>query len=194
MAFLSRFYDIFCLVMLMINYIAFLRGINVTGHKIIKMAELAAMFENMKFKNVKTYIASGNALFSSDEKDPSKLEAKLEKEILKVFGFDVIVFVRTKNELENLVNLEPFKNIKIEKPKFYALFTKEKFDKIKTPFVSEKYAVEVIAIHKNNLFCVARPDIAGSGGGANLFIEKEHKIPATTRNWNTIVKILNLYQ
>lgn len=176
----------------MISYIAFLRGINVSGHKIIKMADLAKMFTGMKFKNVKTYIASGNVLFDSNEKDVSKLEAKIEKEILKTFGFDVVVFVRTRDELEKIIKLNPFAKIKIEKPKFYVLFTKEKFTKLKLPFVSEKYAVEVIAALDNNFFCVARPDIVGSGGGANLFIEKEHKIPATTRNWNTILKILQL--
>lgn len=174
------------------KYIAFLRGINVSGHKIIKMAELAKMFENMKFKNVKTYIASGNVLFESNEKDTAKLEAKLEKEIKVTFGFDVVVFIRTRDELEKVVKLDPFGKIKIEKPKFYVLFTKEKFAKIKVPFTSEKYAVEIISMYENNFFCVARPDVVGSGGGANLFIEKEHKIPATTRNWNTILKIMSL--
>ena len=176
----------------MITYIAFLRGINVSGHKIIKMADLAKMFTDIKFKNVKTYIASGNVLFDSNEKDISKLEAKIEKEILKTFGFDVVVFIRTREELEEIVKLNPFAKIKIEKPKFYVLFMKDKFTKLKLPFVSEKYAVEVIAVLDNNFFCVARPDVVGSGGGANLFIEKEHKIPATTRNWNTILKILQL--
>jgi len=174
------------------TYVAFLRGINVSGHKIIKMTELAGMFEELKFKNVKTYIASGNVLFDTSEKDVSKLEAKIEKQILKTFGFDVIVFIRTKEELEKLISIDPFSKIKMEKPKFYVLFTREKFNKLKMPFTSEKYAVEVIGAHENNFFCVARPDIVGSGGGANLFIEKEHKIPATTRNWNTIVKIMNL--
>lgn len=176
----------------MISYIAFLRGINVSGHKIIKMADLAKMFTNIKFKNVKTYIASGNVLFESNEKAVSKLEAKIEKEILKTFGFEVIVFIRTRDDLEKIVKLNPFAKIKIEKPKFYVLFMKEKFTKLKLPFFSEKYAVEIIAALDKNFFCVARPDVVGSGGGANLFIEKEHKIPATTRNWNTILKIMNL--
>jgi uncharacterized protein (DUF1697 family) len=176
----------------MTTYIAFLRGINVSGHKIIKMTALAEMFTNMKFKNVKTYIASGNVLFESNEKDPSKLESKLEKEIKKTFGFDVTVFVRTREELEKIVKLNPFAKIKTDKPKFYVLFMREKFDKLKLPFFSEKYAVEIIGALDNNFFCAARPDVVGSGGGANLFIEKEHKIPATTRNWNTIIKILKL--
>ena len=179
------------------NYIAFLRGINVSGHKIIKMADLSKMFTGMKFKNVKTYIASGNVLFESNEKDTSKLETKTEKEILKTFGFEVIVFIRTKEELEKIVKTfsvpkEDLGNEVGAKPKFYVLFMREKFTKLKLPFVSEKYAVEVIAALDNNFFCIARPDVVGSGGGANLFIEKEHKIPATTRNWNTIIKIMNL--
>jgi uncharacterized protein (DUF1697 family) len=181
----------------MITYIAFLRGINVSGHKIIKMADLAKMFTDMKFKNVKTYIASGNVLFESNEKDISKLEAKIEKEILNTFGFEVVIFIRTRDELEKIV--KTFSVPKLEHrnesdlpPKFYVLFMKEKFTKLKLPFLSEKYAVEVIAALDNNFFCVARPDIVGSGGGANLFIEKEHKILATTRNWNTILKIMSL--
>ncbi len=60
----------------MISYIAFLRGINVSGHKIIKMADLAKMFTDMKFTNVKTFIASGNILFECKEKDTTKIEAK----------------------------------------------------------------------------------------------------------------------
>lgn len=151
----------------------------------------------MKFKNVKTFIASGNVLFESNEKDASKLEAKIEKEIQKTFGFDVVVFIRTRDELEKIVKTfsvpkEDLGNEVGVKPKFYVLFMKEKFAKLKLPFVSEKYAVEVIAVLDNNFFCAARPDIVGSGGGANLFVEKEHKIPATTRNWNTIEKILSL--
>lgn len=172
-------------------YIAFLRGINVSGHKIIKMNELAKMFEMMKFKNVKTYIASGNVLFDSNEKDIAKLEAKLEKQIETTFGFDVMVFVRTKDELEKIAALNPFKKIKIEKPKFSILFTKEE-GKFKIPVTSEKYAVEIIGGQGNNYFCSARPEVVGSSGGANLFVEKEYKIPGTARNWNTIIKLLTL--
>lgn len=156
------------------------------------MTELAKMFTGLKFKNVKTYIASGNVLFDSNEKDATKLEAKIEKEIKKIFGFEVVVFIRTREELEKIVKLNPFAKIIIEKPKFYVLFMKEKFSKLKLPLLSEKYAVEVIASLDNNFFCVACPEVICSGGGANLFIEKEHKIPATTRNWNTVLKILAL--
>lgn len=177
------------------NYVAFLRGINVSGHKIIKMIELAKMFEEMKFKNVKTYIASGNVLFESNEKDIVKLEIKIEKQILKTFGFDVMVFVRTKDELEEIVKKNHFDKIKIEKPKFSVLFVKEKeIGKIKVPTVSEKFAIEIIGAEGSNYFCSAKPDVVGSGGGANLFIEKEYKISGTARNWNTVEKIVKLIQ
>jgi uncharacterized protein (DUF1697 family) len=175
------------------KFVALLRGINVSGHKIIKMTELAKMFEEMKFKNVKTYIASGNVLFESNEKDIEKLEAKIEKQILKTFGFDVMVFIRSKDELDKIVKKNPFAKINIEKPKFSILFIKEKdAGKIKVPVVSEKFAVEIIGAQGSNYFCSAKPDVVGSGGGANLFVEKEYKIPGTARNWNTILKIMNL--
>jgi len=180
------------------KFVAFLRGINVSGHKIIKMAELAKMFEEMKFKNVKTYIASGNVLFESNEKDAEKLEAKIEKQILKTFGFDVMVFIRAKEELEKIVKKfsVPKQELRNEgglPPKFSILFVKEKdAGKIKVPVVSEKFAVEIIGAQGGNYFCSAKPDVVGSSGGANLFVEKEYKIPGTARNWNTVEKIMGL--
>ncbi|MBS1513628.1 MAG: DUF1697 domain-containing protein [Bacteroidetes bacterium] len=175
------------------NYIAFLRGINVSGQKIIKMAELAKMFSDMKFKNVKTFIQSGNVLFESNEKDTVKLETKIEKQIDKVFGFDVMVFVRAKEELEKIVQKNPFAKIKIENPKFSILFVKDKdAGKIKVPVSSDKFAVEIIGAQGSNYFCSANPDVVGSSGGANLFIEKEYKIKGTARNWKTVMKILSL--
>jgi len=60
-------------------YIALLRGINVAGQKIIKMADLAKCFESMKFKNVKTYIQSGNVIFETIISDTNKLSKKIEK-------------------------------------------------------------------------------------------------------------------
>lgn len=187
------------------KYIAFLRGINVSGQKIIKMAELAKMFADMKFKNVKTYIQSGNVLFESNEKDTAKIEIKIEKQIEKTFGFDVMVFVRTKDELEKIVKafsvpkLPPVagqvshRNESMLPPKFSILFVKDKdAGKIKVPVSSEKFAVDIIGKQGSNYFCSANPDVVGSGGGANLFVEKEYKIKGTARNLNTVQKILNL--
>ena len=81
-------------------YVALLRGINVGGKHTVAMALLKKTFENLGFNGVKTYINSGNVIFSSSQKPlAEKVEAAIEKD----FGFRVPVVVRTFQELETLV-------------------------------------------------------------------------------------------
>ncbi|WP_276322385.1 DUF1697 domain-containing protein [Cohnella luojiensis] len=67
--------------MKMTTYIALLRGINVSGQKLIKMEHLKGLFESLKFGNIRTYIQSGNVLFESAEDDPELLTKKIEQAI-----------------------------------------------------------------------------------------------------------------
>ena len=69
------------------QYLVLLRGINVGGKNIIKMADLKASFEEMGFSSVVTYIQSGNVLFQSEEKDKALLTTKVEKGLSKRFQF-----------------------------------------------------------------------------------------------------------
>ncbi len=78
------------------RYIAFLRGINISGKNKIPMAELKKSFENQNFSQVKTYLNSGNVIFSSDEDHLDKLTGQIESTIKKQFGFDIPVFVISK--------------------------------------------------------------------------------------------------
>lgn len=88
-------------------YIALLRGINVGGHKIIKMADLKQAFESIGLKQVKTYIQSGNIVFKSEE-DITFLKERIQSEIKNVFGFDVPVMLRTHEEFINITKRCPY--------------------------------------------------------------------------------------
>lgn len=101
-------------------YIALLRGINVGGHKIIKMADLKQAFESIGLKQVKTYIQSGNIVFKSEE-DITFLKERIQSEIKNVFGFDVPVMLRTHEEFINITKDAPMKSIHCEKAKVYML-------------------------------------------------------------------------
>src|SRR5207245_3566222 len=68
-------------------YVALLRGINVGGHKRVPMDQLRKLCEGLGFGQVKTYIQSGNVVFKARKTDPAALSKRLEKEILKHFGF-----------------------------------------------------------------------------------------------------------
>ncbi len=83
------------------KYVALLRGINVGGNKKVSMKVLKDLFEKMGYKNVVTYINSGNVIFESDQHDFAKIEKILEQE----FGFNIQVIVR---DGENVVRLCDF--------------------------------------------------------------------------------------
>jgi uncharacterized protein (DUF1697 family) len=181
----------------MITYIAFLRGINVGGKNIIKMDELKSIFESFGFKNVETYIQSGNVIFETSTTNKKTLTQKIEKGLNKELGYEVATFLRTKEEMRALVKHDPFKNIKAsDKAKTYVTFLHQTSEVLKTsevlrkkvPFFSRKKDVEVIGVREGNVFCLSHL-VDGSFGFPNLFLEKELKTPATTRNWTTVSKM-----
>lgn len=90
-------------------YIALLRGINVGGHKLIRMQELKSLLTNMGLDKVKTYIQSGNVIFES-ERNAEQLEEQMEQEIRRAFGFSVIIILRTASELEQIISGSGAKN------------------------------------------------------------------------------------
>ena len=88
----------------MVNYIALLRGINISGKNKIAMAELKNEVEQLGYKNVRTYLNSGNVIFESDTYDKKLIKETIEKMIQEKFKFTIPVFVLTKNELEDILN------------------------------------------------------------------------------------------
>jgi uncharacterized protein (DUF1697 family) len=179
----------------MIKYVAFLRGINVGGHKLIKMTELAAIFSSLKLSNVKTYIVSGNVLFDSNEKDRAKLTRKIEQGLHKSLGFEVDVILRTVAELQAMMDQDPFKTSKAgaDVKKYVTFLAENHTSKMKLPFRSPKKDWEIVYLNPREVFVVAYP-VKGRYGESMALIEKEFgkASTTTTRNWNTVSKIVAL--
>ena len=89
------------------RYVALLRGINISGKNKIPMAELKKEFERLGFIEAKTYMNSGNVVFSSDEDDIEKITKQIETMIKQQFGFDIPVFVISKEKLEDILRNAP---------------------------------------------------------------------------------------
>ncbi len=178
----------------MARYIALLRGINVSGQKIIKMEDLRKIFESFGLNNVKTYIQSGNVLFDSSAKNQETLTKKIEKGLAEALGYNVPVILRTQEEFVQIVELDPHTKYAGEKDsKFYVVFGAKELEKLpRLPFFSQKKDVEIKEIHKKEFFCLSHPLPNGTWGFPNAFVEKEFKIAATTRNWNTVNKLCGL--
>ena len=88
---------------IMKRYIAFLRGVNISGKNKVQMAELKKGFEEIGFAEVKTYLNSGNVIFSSEEDDIGRFTNRIETMIKRQFGLDIPVFVISKEALEDIL-------------------------------------------------------------------------------------------
>jgi uncharacterized protein (DUF1697 family) len=176
----------------MIGYFAFLRGINVSGQKLIKMTELAKIYTGAGFSNVKTFIQSGNVVFDSLETDIEIVEMKLDRAMTKSLGYHVDMFLRTAVEIKQMIDMQPFLKIDENRDvKKYVTFTKQLLPaSLNLPLLSPAGDVELIRIFGNTIFSLAHPAKDRRYGFPNSFIEKKLGIPATTRNWNTVCKMV----
>ncbi|MFN2576708.1 MAG: DUF1697 domain-containing protein [Pyrinomonadaceae bacterium] len=173
-----------------IRYVAFLRGINVGGNKLIKMEALAAAFTSAGFRNVKTYIASGNVIFDSGAK-PDSLAKKIEQTLLKTFGHQIAVVVFSLADLKALVKSNPFKGVKRGSDvMLFVTFLRAEVARPESPLESKAEKFKGIEIQERAAFMVARRKKTGWFGFPNNFIEKELGVAATTRNWSTVEKVL----
>lgn len=92
----------------MTTYIALLRGINVGGHRSLKMEDLRELFSSMGFDNVTTYIQSGNVIFDASSKDETVLARRIKAQIEDTFGYDVPVIIYSAKRLQKILDEVPF--------------------------------------------------------------------------------------
>jgi uncharacterized protein (DUF1697 family) len=175
------------------SYIAFLRGINNIGRKTVRMDELKRIFEVNGFQNVKTILASGNIIFETTIPETSTLITETEKQLEKKLGYKVNVVLRTLDELHLLVKSNPFKQIKITpRTKLLLTFLPEKpVNRLKIPHKSPDKDFTVIRIAGNEIYSVVNLLPNKRPYRIISFLEKEFGNKITTRNWSTIVKIVN---
>jgi len=177
------------------TFIAMLRGINVSGHKIIKMEQLRASFDGLGFKNLKTYVQSGNVVFEAKSEPAAKVCEKIERRILGDFGFSVPVLLKTSKELGEIVKRNPFLNdAAIDRSRLHVTFLSG---------VPPKTALELLqplAVPSEQLRVIGReiylycPDGYGKSKLSNVAIEKRLAVRATTRNWATTNALLTMAQ
>ncbi|WP_372011223.1 DUF1697 domain-containing protein [Paenibacillus chitinolyticus] len=176
----------------MTTYLALLRGINVSGQKLIKMAELKNMFEAMGFLAVKTYIQSGNVLFRSDLANSEEaLRERIEDKIAAVFGFQVSVIIRTAEEWEQIIRDCPYDAADLkEGESIYVTLLADRpapEDLGRVPEPDPR--LEEYQAAGREVYLLFHQSIRDSKLAASLH---KLKTPATTRNWNTMNKLLAL--
>ncbi len=179
----------------MITYIALLRGINVSGHHKIKMAELKQLFLELGYHDVFTYIQSGNVIFKSNIKESILIEDTIISAISKHFGHAIKVLVLNKEELTTIFNSNPFlaKDPTMDISKLHVTILNKKPDIAGIP------PIEILVAASDDEFILVEntiylhcPNGYGNTKLTNNLFEKKLKTSATTRNWQTITKLLEL--
>jgi len=176
----------------MIKYVAFLRGINVGGHKAIKMEELKKAFETLGFENVKTLLASGNVLFAAPAASESALAKKIEKKLETAFGHEIGVLIRKIAGLQRLAEADPFAGVEVTpQTRLYVTFLAEKpRSGLKIPYESPDKNFKIIRATGSEVYSVLTLSPNSRTIDLMSILEKEFGRKVTTRNWNTIEKIL----
>ena len=175
------------------TYIAFLRGINVSGQKKIKMAELREHLEALPLNEVQTYIQSGNIVFKAKEQGHTELEQQISGKIQEQYGFEVPVRVRTFTELKQIHANNAFPEVaSAEFNKLFVAF----LDRVPTAENTAKlneleFPNEAYSLVGKELYFYCRNG-AGKAKLSNTLIERKLQVSATSRNWKTIEKLLAL--
>jgi uncharacterized protein (DUF1697 family) len=160
----------------------------------IKMDALKKMLENMGFQNIETYIQSGNIFFDSEEENAASVGFKIKQEISKVFGYDVPVIMISKTDLELCFKNNPYlKEKECDIKKLYVAFiSKELTAAAINDLKISNFKPDEAAIDSNRIYI----KYAIGAGKTNLdqkYIEKKLNVVATIRNWNTVTKLLEIY-
>ncbi|OXA78884.1 Uncharacterized conserved protein, DUF1697 family [Flavobacterium aquidurense] len=178
----------------MTTHLALLRGINVSGHNMMKMEALKLMLENIGFTNVRTYLQSGNVFVDIDEESTSKVGFTIKQEIFKIFGHEVPTIVITQEDLELCFKNSPYlKEKDIDTKKLYVAFVsaelkKENINDLKI----SQFKPDEATIDGNRIF-IKYAVGAGKTRFDQKYIEKKLNVVATIRNWNTVTNLLKMY-
>lgn len=172
-------------------YISLIRGINVGGNNIVKMQELKALFEDLGFRNARTYIQSGNVVFEAGEEGSGEsIRQTIEDGFRAAFGFSASVIVRSAGELASVIAGNPFE-----------LAAAEDFKRLYVFFLSgepDKEALERLAPYENgeDIIRVAGRDMyilfhtkISDSPLSRLSLDKLLGLSVTSRNWNTVTKL-----
>jgi uncharacterized protein (DUF1697 family) len=173
------------------TYISILRGINMGGHKRIKMDALRQLYVSLGYTDVQSYIQSGNVIFRTTETEVPILENAISKKLLLTFGFAVRVLVLTVDEVRNALKNNPFITDNLKDPKkmhltFLSAIPGETcWDNISL----SNYAPDEFW-HSGRIIYVHCPTGYGNTKLTTNFFENKLKLTATSRNLKTTTELL----
>jgi len=176
----------------MTRYIAFLRGINVGGHR-VKMDRLRSLFEEMGFADVSTFIASGNVVFSAKSNDVASLGARIEGCLAERLGYDVATFIRTPAELEAIAAFEPAdpgRGDPSASSLYVVLLQAPAADDLRSTLSGLSSEMDEFQFAGSEIYWLIQGKITESHFFGREFEKATRKVPNTTRNITTIRRLV----
>jgi len=176
----------------MTKYAAFLRGVNVGG-RTAKMSFITETFTSLKLKNVQSFMQNGNIIFETSAKNTVALRNKIEKKLESLLSYEVKVFLKSPEQIKNIVERNPFKNKKLndDTKTFVAILYNLPGEEIKDLLLTLNNKNEKYHLVGNEVFCLIKRD-ERRGFFAILKLEKKIGIPLTQRQVKTIDKLNNM--
>jgi len=175
------------------TYIALLRGINVSGHNMIKMELLRGYLKELDFENITTYINSGNILFQS-KSTATKLELLIQQKITEKFGFNIPVVIVTMDNLKTVAAHNPFTAAEIPDPTqpYVAFLSDKPSEENIAVFSAIDFGRDKFHIRDKAIYLIYADGGAGKTKLTNVLLENKLKVRATSRNWKTVHKLIAL--
>jgi uncharacterized protein (DUF1697 family) len=173
------------------TFVALFSGINVGGNRIVKMAELRSFFEELGFRDVATYVQSGNVVFRSAKGDAATLTRQLEAAFEKKWGFHSRIMVRDLGWFERLVAENPYPEVAGEPTKLHAFALEREPTTEEVARLAEKCTGPESFEIKGDVLYLHAPEGLGKSVFANL-IPRTLKVPCTARNWRTVLALLEM--
>lgn len=172
------------------RHIALLRGINVGGKNRLAMADLAAEFERAGCREVKTYIQSGNAVFTAPATVAKKAPALVEARLREAFGIESPVIVRTREELASVVKGVPFTGGQADPASLHVAFLAKRPAASRSPD-PDRSPGDAFALVGCELY-LHLPNGVAKTKLTNAYLDKTLGTVSTLRNWRTVCKLAEM--
>ncbi len=173
-------------------YVALLRGINVGGKNKLPMKELAALFDNAGCSDVRTYIQSGNVIFSAAKSLAIRVPGLIARAILDRYGIRVPVVTRTSDELRDVARNNPFLNRGADEGKLHVAFIADRPDAEKVGALDpSRSRPDEFAVHGHEVYLHC-PNGFARTRLTNDYFDRTLATTCTIRNWRTVLKLLEM--
>jgi uncharacterized protein (DUF1697 family) len=175
------------------QHILLLRGINIGARKRIAMPELRDVLTAAGFDEVRTYLQSGNIVLSSKAK-AAEVAGETQRQIAKCFGLEIAVLVRTRAQLERVVERNPLQSVAKNPKRYQVSFLSARPTREVIRRVEEAAAPseQVVAIGRE--IYAWHPDSIARSRLWTLLAGQRLGVTATARNWSTVTNLLSLAQ